>query len=172
MNFALSGLSPVFIGIRKMVKRFGEPALVIAGGLLFSVSLFASPFVAPAIGLLGILSVGALSSIGNALSAPSLTSLASKSAGAAEQGSVLGVMQSVASLARAVGPSLAAVLIYSAVAHVGYDRQLQNMSDASIQRTFWTAAAIQFFAFLLAIYFARAYAGKYAESEVAKAVTG
>ena len=87
--------------IGKLVKRFGEPALVIVGGLLFSVSLFASPFVAPAIGLLGILSVGALSSIGNALSAPSLSSLASKSASAGEQGSVLGVMQSVASLARA-----------------------------------------------------------------------
>jgi len=154
--------------IGKLVKRFGEPALVIVGGLLFSVSLFASPFVAPAIGLLGILSIGALSSIGNALSAPSLTSLASKSASAAEQGGVLGVMQSVASLARAVGPSLAAVLIYSAVAHMGYDRQARNMSDASILRTFWTAAAIQFVAFLLAVYFARAYAGKYSAGEMAE----
>jgi len=154
--------------IGKLVKRFGEPALVIVGGLLFSVSLFASPFVAPAIGLLGILSVGALSSIGNALSAPSLTSLASKSASAAEQGGVLGVMQSVASLARAVGPSIAAILIYSAVAHIGYDRQAQNMSDASILRTFWTAAAIQFVAFLLAVYFARAYAGKYSAGEMAE----
>ena len=122
------------------------------------------------IGLIGILSIGALSSIGNALSAPSLTSLASKSASAGEQGSVLGVMQSVASLARAVGPSVAAVIIYSAVAHIGYDLKPQNMSDASILRTFWTAAAIQFVAFLLAVYFARAYRGKYAEGEVAEAV--
>lgn len=155
--------------IGKLVKRFGEPSLVIAGGLLFSVSLFASPFVAPAIGLLGILSVGALSSIGNALSAPSLTSLASKSAGAGEQGSVLGVMQSVASLARAAGPALAAVMIYSTVAHMGFDGQPQNMSDASILRTFWTAAAIQFVAFLLAVYFARAYGKKYPAGEVAEA---
>ena len=155
--------------IGKLVKRFGEPTLVIVGGLLFTVSLFASPFVGPAIGLIGILSVGALSAIGNALTAPSLTSLGSKSAGAAEQGSVLGVMQSVASLARAVGPSMAAVIIYSAVAHMGYDLKPQNMSDASILRTFWTAAAIQFVAFLLAVYFARAYRGKYAEGEVAEA---
>jgi DHA1 family tetracycline resistance protein-like MFS transporter len=155
------------IGI--LVKRFGEPALVIAGGFLFSISLFVSPFVTAAMGLLGILSVGALSSIGNALTAPSLTSLASKSASAAEQGSVLGVTQSVASVARAVGPSIAAVLIYSAVAHFGFDRQPQNMSDASIQRTFWTAAAIQFAAFLLAIYFARAYRGKLSTGEVAEA---
>ncbi len=155
------------IGI--LVKRFGEPALVIAGGFLFSISLFVSPFVTAAMGVLGILSVGALSSIGNALTAPSLTSLASKSASAAEQGSVLGVTQSVASVARAVGPSIAAVLIYSAVAHFGFDRQPQNMSDASIQRTFWTAAAIQFGAFLLAIYFARAYRGKFSTGEVAEA---
>ena len=156
--------------IGKLVRRFGEPALVMAGGLLFSVSLFASPFVAPAIGLLGILSVGALSSIGNALAAPSLASLASKSASAAEQGSVMGVMQSVASLARAVGPALAAVLIYSAVAHMGYDRHPQNMSDASILRTFWTAAAIQFIAFLLAVYFARTYRKKYGAGDVVAAV--
>jgi multidrug resistance protein len=154
--------------IGRLVKHFGEPPLVIVGGFLFSVSLFASPFVAPAIGLLGILSVGALSSVGNALSAPSLTSLASKSASAGEQGSVLGVMQSVASLARAVGPALAAVLIYSAVAHLGFDLHPQNMSDASILRTFWTAAAIQFIAFLLALYFARAYGKKYSAGQMAE----
>jgi len=154
--------------IGRLVKRFGEPWLVIVGGLLFSVSLFASPFVAPAMGLLGILSVGALSSVGNALSAPSLSSLASKSASAGEQGSVLGVMQSVASLARAVGPSVAAILIYSAAAYIGFDGQAQNMSDSSILRTFWTAAVIQFVAFLLAVYFARAYGKKYSTGEVAE----
>jgi DHA1 family tetracycline resistance protein-like MFS transporter len=156
--------------IGKLVKRFGEPTLVIAGGVLFTVSLVLSPFVEPSLGLLGILSICAMSSIGNALLSPSLTSLGSKSASAGEQGSVMGVMQSVASLARAVGPSIAAVIIYSAVTHMGYDRQLQNMSDASILRTFWTAAAIQFVALLLAIYFARAYRGRYAEGEVAEAV--
>jgi MFS transporter, DHA1 family, tetracycline resistance protein len=156
--------------IGKLVKRFGEPTLVIAGGLLFTLSLFVSPFVTAATGLAGILSIVALAAIGNALAAPSLTSLGSKSASAAEQGSILGVMQSVASLARAVGPSVAALIIYSAVAHMGYDHQMQNMSDASILRTFWTAAAIQFVAFLMAVYFARAYRGRYAEGEVAEAM--
>lgn len=155
--------------IGKLVKRFGEPMLVVAGALLFSASLFATPYVNPMIGLIGLLSIGALSSIGNALMAPSLSSLASKSASAGEQGGVLGVTQSVASLARAVGPSIAAVLIYSTVAHVGFDRQAQNMSDDSILRTFWTAAAIQFVAFLLAVYFARAYGKKYSAGEVAEA---
>jgi len=155
--------------IGRLVKKFGEPWLVIAGALLFTTSLFVVPFVRPTTGLATILVIAAATSIGQALSAPTLSSLASKSASAAQQGSVLGVMQSVASFARAVGPTLAAVLIYSAVAHVGFDGQPQKMSDASLLRTFWTAAAIQFVGFLLAIYFARAYASKYAESEMAEA---
>jgi DHA1 family tetracycline resistance protein-like MFS transporter len=154
--------------IGRLVKRFGEPWLVIIGALLFSVSLAMLPFVGPATGLLSILAIGAATSIGQALSAPSLSSLASKSASAGEQGAVLGVMQSVASLARAVGPTLAAVLISSAIANTGFDGHLQKMSDASILRTFWAGAAIQFGGFLLAIYFARAYGRKYAGGEVAE----
>lgn len=147
--------------IGKLVKKFGEPFLVILGGLLFTASLFAIPFVTPVTGLIAILALGAATAIGQALSAPSLSSLASKSADAGEQGVVLGVTQSVASLARAVGPSLAAVLIYSAMAHVGFDGHTQKMSDASILRTFWAAAVIQFAGLLLSVYFARAYGKKY-----------
>ncbi len=151
--------------IGRLVKKFGEPALVIVGALLFTASLIVVPFVQPSTGLFTILLVGAATSIGQALSAPTLSSLASKSASASDQGSVLGVTQSVASLARAVGPSLAAVLIYSAVAHVGYDGIAQKMSDGSILRTYWTAATIQFVGFLVAIYFARAYGSKFAREE-------
>src|SRR6266542_1952494 len=67
--------------IGKLVKRFGEPLLVILGALLFSASLVVIPFVTPATGLLAILTIGATTAIGQALSAPSLSSLASKSAG-------------------------------------------------------------------------------------------
>jgi len=148
-----AGIQGALIG--KLVKRFGEPVLVIAGTLMFTASLFASPFIGPSLGILGILITGAVSAVGNALNAPTLTSLASKSAGAAEQGAILGVTQSVASLARAVGPAIAAFLIYSTVAHIGFDRTGHNMSDASILRTFWAAAVIQFVAFLFAVYFAR-----------------
>jgi len=169
--FAFVGIISAIIQgglIGKLVKLFGEPVLVITGGLLFAVSLFAIPFVGPAIGVMGILSLGALTSIGQALSAPTLTSLASKSAAASQQGGVLGAMQSAASLARAVGPALAAFLIYSTVAHVGFDGRSQNMSDTSILRTFWTAAAIQFISFLIAVYFARAYGKKYSAGELAE----
>jgi multidrug resistance protein len=169
--FAFVGIISAIIQgglIGKLVKRFGEPLLVIIGGLLFSASLLAIPFVTAATGLLAILTLGAATAIGQALSAPSLSSLASKSAGASEQGGVLGVMQSVASLARAVGPSLAAVLIHSAVAHVGYDGVAQKMSDTSILRTFWTAAVIQFAGFLITVCFARVYGRKYAAAEIAE----
>lgn len=167
--FAFVGIiSAVIQGglIGRLVKRFGEPGLVIVGTFLFSASLFASPFIGPARGIIGIIITGAVSAVGNALNAPTLTSLASKSASAAEQGTIMGVTQSVASLARAVGPALAAFLIYTALAHRGFDGLMHYMSDASILRTFWTAAAIQFIAFLVAVYFARTYAGKYSAGEM------
>jgi MFS transporter, DHA1 family, tetracycline resistance protein len=170
--FAFVGIVSAFIQgglIGRLVKRFGEPLLVIIGAFLFAASLFVTPFVGPAVGLLGLLLIASASSIGNALMAPSLNSLASKSASAREQGTVLGVTQSVASLARAVGPAIAAFSIYSVVAYVGFDRQAHHMSDLSILRTFWTAATIQFLAFLLAVYFARAYRNKYSAGEIAEA---
>lgn len=161
--FAFVGIVSALIQgglIGRLVKRFGEPPLVIVGTLLFTVSLFASPFVTPVVGIIGILLTGFLSSVGNALNAPTLTSLASKSVSENEQGTVMGVAQSVASLARAVGPALAAFLIYSVIAYRGFDGHFHNMSDRSILRTFWTAGSIQFLGFLIAIYFTRAYAGR------------
>jgi DHA1 family tetracycline resistance protein-like MFS transporter len=156
--------------IGRLVKRFGELRLVIAGAFLFAGSLFAVPFVGPhAGGLLALLIGGGLFSIGNSLSAPSLTSLASKSVGAADQGSVLGVTQSVASLARAVGPTLAALLISSAFAYRGADGQTHFMSDHSLFVTFWTGSAIMFVALLLAVYFARTHAADYSDGDVAAA---
>ncbi|MET0626338.1 MAG: MFS transporter [Pyrinomonadaceae bacterium] len=147
--------------IGRLVKAFGEPPLVIAGALMFAASLAFIPLTGPGTGTAALLSLGALFALGNGLATPSLTSLASKSAGAGEQGGVLGVTQSVASLARVVGPLVSAALIYSAVATVGHDGNPHNMSDRSVGLTFWAAAAIMFVAFLLAAYFARAYAPEY-----------
>lgn len=147
--------------IGRLVKRFGEMPLVIAGALLFAASLFAIPFTGPHTGLAALLLVGATFAIGNGLSTPTLMGLASKSVGRGEQGGVLGVTQSVASLARTVGPLVSSALIYSAMATYGTDRRMHNMSDHSLFITFWTAAAIMFAAFLLSIYFARSYAADY-----------
>lgn len=157
--FAYVGLIAVVIQgglIGKLVKRFGEPSLVIVGALLFAVSLFAVPFVGPQQGgLLALLLGGGVFSLGNSLSTPALNSLASKSAPPEQQGTVLGVTQSVASLARAVGPSIPAVLIHSSVAQMGQDNLFHHMSDKSLMVTFWSGGAIMSVAFLLAIYFAR-----------------
>lgn len=171
--FAYVGFISVIVQgglIGRLVKKFGELPLVIVGAFCFAISLFAVPFVGPVTGGLAALLIGGgVFSLGNSLATPALTSLASKSVGAAEQGTILGVTQSVASLARAVGPFLAAVLIDSAMPHMGADGVSHFMSDHSLFVTFWTASAIMLLAFLLAFYFLRAYAGQYRKAEVAEA---
>ncbi len=163
--FAYVGVISVIVQgglIGKLVKRFGELPLVLVGALCFALSLLAVPFVGPtAGGLLGLLIGGGVFALGNSLATPALNSLASKTVGPAEQGTVLGVMQSAASLARAVGPSLTAFLIHSSTAYMGRDGELHYMSDRSLFVTFWTAAAIMFVASLLTVHFMRAYASEY-----------
>lgn len=143
--------------IGRLVERFGESALVVTGALLFTASLFVLPFTGPQTGLFWLLFVGGAFAFGQSLATPALTSLASKSAGRGEQGAILGVTQSVASLARTVGPLISAALIYSAIVTSGADRKQHNLSDQSLLHTFWTAAFIMLAAFLLATYFARHY---------------
>ena len=70
-----------------------------------------------------------------------------------------------------MGPSLTAILISSSAAHQGADGLSHFMSDSSLFVTFWTAAAIMFLAFLLALYFMKAHAREYQEVEIAEAGT-
>lgn len=150
--FAYIGIISVAIQgvlIGRLVRRSGELPLVIAGAALLAGGLFLLPTISPANGgLTALLPVLALFAIGNSLAMPSLTTLSSKLAGAEEQGEVLGVTQSAASLARVVGPVVGAFLIYSASAP-------QEMDDASLRATFWTAAAITLAACALAFALAR-----------------
>ncbi|MGI8494740.1 MAG: MFS transporter, partial [Pyrinomonadaceae bacterium] len=150
--FAFVGVLAVLLqgGIfGRLAKKFGEKNLVVVGCILLTISFFAVPFVGPVSGGLAALLVGtALFSVGNSLSSPALTSLASKEARDEAQGKTLGLMQSAASLARAIGPALSAVLLYSAYAP-------NSIDDASVFRTFWTAAAIMAAALILALYFTR-----------------
>jgi MFS transporter, DHA1 family, tetracycline resistance protein len=157
--FAYIGvLSAVVQGllIGRLVKRWGEAALVIAGAFVLTASLAALPYVGrPEAGwhggVWGLLALLACFSLGNSLATPSLSSLASKSTGPAEQGGVLGATQSAASLARAVGPYVGGLLVYSRTAPRGFD-------DRTIFVTFWAAAGIMFTALLLSAYFARVHA--------------
>lgn len=135
------------IGI--LSKKFGEIWLTVAGCFILVIALFLVPFVGPNTGgLFGLLGGMALFAIGNSISTPSLTSLSTKYTPRDQQGTTMGVFQSAASLARAVGPALAGVLLYSATAP-------GHINDATLFRTFWTAAGIMFAAFLLSLYFVK-----------------
>jgi len=105
------------------------------------------PYVGPQWGgLAGLLAGMAFFAVGNSLANPAASSLASKVAGKHEQGKAMGIMQSGASLARAVGPLIAGFLLNTAAGVV---------NDHSLKVTFWTAAAIMFAAFVGALLFAR-----------------
>ncbi len=148
--FAFVGLIAIIaqgVLFERLVKRFGESALIVAGCLLMVVSLFAVPMVGPQSGgLIGLLIGTAVLSLGNSLASPGLTSLASKTAGENEQGAALGILQSGASLARVIGPILGGVLLNNAI---------NAIDDFTLYRTYLTAAAIMFVAFLVAVYFAK-----------------
>lgn len=128
-------------------KQFGEARLAVFGCIVLTISLFVMPYSSPNLGgLAGLLIVLAFLSFGNAFASPALASLASKNAGDHEQGQVMGVMQSGASLARAIGPLIGGILLNNA---------LNKVDRFTIFRTFWAAAAIMFVAVIAAIYFAR-----------------
>jgi len=64
--------------IGRLVKKFGEPWLVIAGAFLFTASLVLLPLMRPSASLVTVLSIAAVTSIGQALSAPTLSSMMTK----------------------------------------------------------------------------------------------
>ncbi len=94
----------------RLVRRFGEPALVTAGFASLVIGYVALGVVRD----IGPLVVTAtLSSFGNGLLRPSLTSLISQRAGRHEQGTVLGLNQSIMSIAQILAPTIAGFVIGS-----------------------------------------------------------
>ncbi len=87
--------------IGPLTKKFGERILV-ASAVAFLLSGYV--VLAAASDIYVLIAAMTLLAIGNGLSNPSLSSLVSKEASATERGSVLGVYQGAASLARFVGP--------------------------------------------------------------------
>jgi DHA1 family tetracycline resistance protein-like MFS transporter len=102
-------LSAVMQGglIGRLTARFGEEKLLVAGLALIALGLLALP-AAHDLPML-VVAVSGLA-LGMGAMQPSLNSLISRRAGAEEQGEVLGVAQSVASLSRVLGPLLAGAL--------------------------------------------------------------
>lgn len=147
--FFIGILAVIFQGFlfNKLVKTFGENPLLIIGSLMMAISLFAIPFISPSFGgLAGIIFTVTFLTIGNSMASPAITSLASKLSDDAAQGKSLGVLQSFASLARAIGPAIGGVLLNNA---------FNKVDDFTVQRTFWTASAIMILTVLIAIYFAK-----------------
>ena len=121
----------------RLVKMFGEKTLAVSGTAIFALSMFALPMTAT---LTTLLAASSGIAIGNSLMTPSLNGLASKSVSAAWQGRMLGVMASVASLARIIGPVLGGWLLSRDAESSHYGRS-----------PYWTSGAIMLLALGLAI---------------------
>ena len=95
-------------GIGRLVQRFGDANLAIAGFAIMSISMMMMPL-ARSVPLFLLFTAGL--AVGNSLSQPTVNAIASKSASAALQGRVMGVVQSAGSLGRVFGPVLAGFLL-------------------------------------------------------------
>jgi DHA1 family tetracycline resistance protein-like MFS transporter len=87
--------------VGRLAPRFGERALATAGALVMAASLGALPLVHSLGAALGVLAGLA---VGQGLTTPMLATLLSRATDADEQGGTLGLGQSLAAAARAVGP--------------------------------------------------------------------
>ena len=94
--------------IGKLVKRFGESALVSAGFISLIVGYV---ILGPCRDIPTLLLVSTISSFGNGVLRPTLSSLVSQNAGPTEQGVVLGLNQGLNSIAQILAPILGGVLI-------------------------------------------------------------
>ena len=92
----------------RLVKTFGEIALVRAGFLLAMLGLGALGFTH---GIPLLLVVSAVASSGTGMVRPALTSLITQKADRSEQGVVLGLTQSLNSIAAIVAPAVGGLLI-------------------------------------------------------------
>jgi MFS family permease len=103
--------------IGPLSRRFGEEWLLLSGLALIALGLLVLPFAGTLPPLL--VAVSALA-IGMGAMQPSLNSLISRRAGAEEQGEVMGLAQSVGSLARVLGPISAGALFEGFGRHSPY----------------------------------------------------
>jgi MFS family permease len=107
--FYVGVLSAVMQGglIGPLTRRFGEERLLLAGLALIGLGMLLMPFAGALPPLL--VGVSALA-LGFGATQPSINSLISRRAGAEQQGEIMGVAQSVASLSRVLGPLIAGAL--------------------------------------------------------------
>jgi MFS family permease len=94
--------------IGKLVRRFGEENLVYSG---FVTATAGFALIGFTYRLPGLLVASSISSFGTGVLRPALTSLITQRAGRDEQGVVLGLTQSLMSVAQIIGPVIAGFLI-------------------------------------------------------------
>jgi DHA1 family tetracycline resistance protein-like MFS transporter len=123
----------------RLARTFGDKTLAVAGALLTSVGVFLLP--ASSTWTLLVLACTAIG-IGNSLLTPTLNALASKAVDAASQGSVLGVMASVGSLARILGPPFGGWLL---------SRDIVDHAAHFGRTLYWTTGTIMLVGFTLAL---------------------
>lgn len=108
--FSFVGIMMVFVQgflIGRLTPRFGERVLSMAGCAAMGVALLLMPF---AHGLTNLFATVALLALGSGLATPSMSTLLSRMTPQHEQGSVMGMNQSLGALARAFGPMVAGPL--------------------------------------------------------------
>ncbi len=109
-GFAYVGLISVFCQgylVRKLLPVVGERRMMVFGLLVLGLSIAAIPFVPS---LAGLAVVMTCLGVGNSFTNPSVLGSISLLSGAEEQGLVLGIAQSAASLGRILGPALGGIL--------------------------------------------------------------
>ena len=122
--FVMMGLIGALIqggAIGRLAKRFGDVNLAIAGFALMAISMMAMPL---AHSIFSFLLFSAGLAMGNSLSQPTMSAIASKGASPALQGRVLGIVQSAGSLGRVFGPVIAGVLLTRD--HLGLNNRYGN----------------------------------------------
>jgi len=113
--FALVGLVTAMVqggAVGRLAPRLGEGRLVTLGGILMALGLAGLPAAAsagvhPALLLVSLALLGA----GYGLAGPAETGYVSRTAAAADQGGVLGLLQSVNSVSRVLGPAAAGAVM-------------------------------------------------------------
>lgn len=105
--FALVGLTAAAVQgglIRPLAKRYPEPPLIRAGVIIQAIA-FAAIAASPWAGKWLLFGASVLLAAGNGITQPTVSAFISKRADAREQGATLGTNQSMASLARVIGPT-------------------------------------------------------------------
>lgn len=140
--FAYIGILGVLIQgglLRRLVPKTGEKPLILFGCIVLCLSMLLLPIFGSFWPIL-IASTGL--AVGNGFITPSLSGLASRSADHQSQGVVLGLMQSIASLGRMIGPILGGFLL-------SYDGHHPNIPYGTT--AFWTSSAVLVVAIIAAL---------------------